>query len=43
MDDLIHIAALGALLTVLARLSLLQWRGGPRRRPVAIRVGRRRD
>jgi len=40
MSELIHLAALGGLVVLLARMSLMQWGGGLARRPVAVRVDR---
>jgi hypothetical protein len=36
MSDLIHVAALGVLLFLLARMSLAQWARGPIRHPVRV-------
>ena len=41
MSDLIHIVALGGLVILLARLSLMQWDGGLARRPVVVRLDRK--
>jgi hypothetical protein len=40
MSELIHVAALGGLVVLLARLSLMQWGGGFVRRPIVIRADR---
>jgi hypothetical protein len=37
MSEVIHVAALGGLVVLFARLSLMQW-GGLTRRPVILRV-----
>jgi hypothetical protein len=43
MSDLIHVAALGVLLFLLARVNLAQWAAGPVARPVrADRADRER-
>jgi hypothetical protein len=40
MSELIHVAALGGLVVLLARLTLMQWGGGPAGRPAVVRVDR---
>lgn len=40
MSELIHAAALGVLIVLLARLSVMQWGGRFARRPAAVRVDR---
>jgi hypothetical protein len=44
MRDLIHVAALGGLVVLLARMSLAQWGSGSGGRPAAVRAdGTNRD
>jgi hypothetical protein len=44
MSDLIHIAALGGLVVLLARMSLAHWGSGSAGRPAAVRFdGTNRD
>jgi hypothetical protein len=40
MSDLVHVAALGGLIVLLARMSLMQWGGGLARRPIVVRADR---
>jgi hypothetical protein len=40
MSEIIHVAALGGMIVLLARLSFVQWGGGFARRPVVVRVDR---